>query len=54
MYNRCRSTGGSAAAERAAFMERIRMCEDCRVEDIYGDDGDSQIRIEPPSSGRLP
>jgi ferredoxin len=42
---------------RGAAMDRIRMCEDCRVRDIFGDDegdaaGDVQARIEPPSSGR--
>jgi len=38
---------------QGAALERIRMCEDCRVRDIYGEEGgDAQTRIEPPTSGR--
>jgi ferredoxin len=34
-------------------LERIRMCEDCRVRDIYGDDSsDAQIRVDPSTTGR--
>lgn len=35
-------------------LQRIKMCEDCRVRDIYGDEGgDAQIRVEPQNSGKL-
>jgi len=34
-------------------LQRIRMCEDCRVRDIYGDEGaDAQIRVDPSKNGR--
>ena len=38
---------------QGAALQRIRMCEDCRVRDIYGDEGgDAQIRIDPSPTGR--
>ncbi|MGB5177602.1 MAG: 4Fe-4S dicluster domain-containing protein, partial [Gammaproteobacteria bacterium] len=38
---------------KGAALQRIRMCEDCRVRDIYGDEGgDAQIRIDPSTNGR--
>ena len=38
---------------QGAALERIKMCEDCRVNDIYGDEqGDAQVRIDPASPGR--
>jgi ferredoxin len=38
---------------QGAALERIKMCEDCRVNDIYGDEqGDAQVRIDPSSPGR--
>jgi hypothetical protein len=38
---------------QGAALERIRMCEDCRVQDIYGDEGgDAQVIIEPSPPGR--
>lgn len=37
---------------KGAALERIRMCEDCRVQDIYGDEAsDAQIAIEPSLPG---
>jgi ferredoxin len=34
-------------------LRRIRMCEDCRVRDIYGDEGaDAQIRVDPSTTGK--
>jgi len=37
---------------QGAALERIKMCEDCRVNDIYGDEqGDEQVRIDPSSPG---
>jgi ferredoxin len=39
---------------QGAALQRIRMCEDCRVRDIYGDEGgDAQVRIDPSASGRV-
>jgi ferredoxin len=38
---------------QGAALERIRMCEDCRVRDIYGDEGgEAQVRVDPSASGR--
>jgi ferredoxin len=35
-------------------LKRIKMCEDCRVRDIYGDeDGDAQIRVDPAPGSKL-
>jgi ferredoxin len=43
----------SHAMFQGAALERIRMCEDCRVNDIYGDEqGDAQVRIDPSNPGR--
>jgi ferredoxin len=37
---------------KGAALDRIRMCEDCRVQDIYGDDAaDAQLAIEPSLPG---
>ena len=41
---------------QGAALERIKMCEDCRGQDIYGDDGgdagnDAQIAVGPSSTG---
>jgi ferredoxin len=39
---------------QGAALERIRMCEDCRVRDIYGDEGgEAQVRVDPSAPGRL-
>ncbi len=39
---------------QGAALERIKMCEDCRINDIYGDEqGDAQVRIDPASPGRV-
>jgi ferredoxin len=38
---------------QGAALQRIRMCEDCRVNDIYGDEGsEAQIKIDPAGTGR--
>ncbi|NOR40585.1 MAG: 4Fe-4S ferredoxin [Gammaproteobacteria bacterium] len=43
----------SHAMFQGAALERIRMCEDCRVNDIYGDEqSDAQVRIDPSNPGR--
>ena len=35
-------------------LKRIKMCEDCRVQDIYGnDDDDAHIRVEPAPGSKL-
>jgi ferredoxin len=49
--NISRKMQGHAMFEGAA-LERIRMCEDCRVQDIYGDEAtDAQVAIEPSLPG---
>jgi ferredoxin len=49
--NISRKMQGHAMFEGAA-LERIKMCEDCRVQDIYGDDAaDAQVVIEPLMPG---
>jgi ferredoxin len=49
--NISRKMRGHAMFEGAA-LDRIRMCEDCRVQDIYGDDAtDAQLAIEPSLPG---
>jgi hypothetical protein len=38
---------------QGAALERIKMCEDCRVNDIYGDENsDAQIKVDPFTTGR--
>ena len=38
---------------QGAALERIKMCEDCRVNDIYGDESsDAQIKIDPSTTGQ--
>lgn len=40
---------------QGAALERIKMCEDCRVNDIYGDESsDAQIKIDPSTTGQAP
>ena len=35
-------------------LNRIRMCEDCRVQDIYGNEnGDANIKVDPAPGGKL-
>jgi ferredoxin len=49
--NISRKMQGHAMFEGAA-LERIRMCEDCRVRDIYGDEAaDAQLAVEPSLPG---
>ena len=37
---------------QGAALQRIKMCEDCRVNDIYGDEGsEAQIKIDPAGTG---
>ena len=43
----------SHALFQGPALRRIRMCEDCRVRDIYGDEGaDAQIRVDPSTTGK--
>ena len=38
---------------QGAALERIKMCEDCRVNDIYGDESSAaHIKIDPPTTGQ--
>lgn len=38
---------------QGAALQRIKMCEDCRVNDIYGDaGGDAHIKVDPSTTGR--
>ncbi len=38
---------------KGAALQRIKMCEDCRVRDIYGDGAaDAQVRVDPSNNGR--
>ncbi len=38
---------------QGAALERIKMCEDCRVNDIYGDESSvAQIKVDPFTTGR--
>ena len=38
---------------QGAALERIKMCEDCRVNDIYGDENSAaQIKVDPFTTGR--
>jgi len=39
---------------QGAALNRIRMCEDCRVQDIYGnDDNDAHIKVDPAPGRKL-